>query len=99
MLTIYCLYIFKVILLTVNITNYNRTNMDVHRYETRARNNIHIERVYHSSMAKDPFVSGPKFFNNLPPNIKELKGKCFKKALFYYLVERPLYGIEEFFVN
>lgn len=93
-LTVTALYIYEIILYadTLNLP----TNNDVHSYNTRHASRYVLPQHRTALYEKKPSYIGRKLRNQLPDNIRKLSGNKFKTALHDFLLERPVYTIEEF---
>lgn len=96
MLTIYGLYIFKVIMLIKNNSQKVVIGNTVHSYRTRGMNNYFRSRVNKQFAENDPFKKGVIFYNRLPDHIKNLTDASFKTVLKRYLAAKVLYSLDEF---
>lgn len=69
-------------------------NSQYHTFDTRNRDNIHVDFTSLSLKQNTPDIIGPKFFNKLPNEIKNSKSiKNFKKRLKLYLTPLTIYSI------
>lgn len=96
-LTVICLYIHTVILYTYQ-QPYTRGE-NIHHYNTR-RAKDYLLPIHHSTQySKKPSYMGRKLYNALPESMKNLSSAKLKKQLHDWLLERPLYTLEEFFTT
>uniref|UniRef100_A0A1B6MC12 Reverse transcriptase domain-containing protein n=1 Tax=Graphocephala atropunctata TaxID=36148 RepID=A0A1B6MC12_9HEMI len=92
-LTVYNLYIFETIILTVRL---GLQNVASHNYNTRHR--LKIEKHNLEFFKKKTSYMGSKLLKYIPVEIRNLTDhKKFKKALKAYLISHPVYSIDEFF--
>ncbi|KAG8248436.1 hypothetical protein J6590_108530 [Homalodisca vitripennis] len=98
-LTIYGLYIMDTIL-EVRKANYSLPRLGTfHNYSTRHRNQLAAPQINLQFTRKKPIVAGIRFYNNLPKDILAIDNfQNFKNKLKQYLISRPLYSFDEFFV-
>jgi hypothetical protein len=72
-------------------------NENVHHYNTRSKENIHIPRVKYAIAKRSVNNIGSKFYNALPAELKLCKDvETFKNRLKQSLILSPLYSFEEF---
>lgn len=93
-LTVVGLYIQETILFAIK-TGQTRTG-DRHHYNTRHGANFLFNQHHLSLSEKKPTYRGAMFFNILPDSLKNLPEKIFKTSLKTWLLERPVYTIQEF---
>ena len=63
-------------------SNYFTPNMDIHNYNTRSRNNLHLFRVFTSRGAYCLKFKAIKLWNELPDRLKSItKLATFKKTV------------------
>lgn len=74
-----------------------RTNCDLHNYYTRGRENILINKHFHSFYERSPFYNATKLYNALPPAMKKLGLNIFKKKVKEILKYNVLYDVNDFF--
>lgn len=95
--TVFSLYIFHTI---IHIKTYPINNIrmeNIHNYNTRNKNNFAIESHRTTLFTKQPSYAGKHFYNNIPQNIKNINDfKTFRNTLKEFLLDNPLYSIEEF---
>ena len=96
-LTVFGLYIFELCLYTYKNKQKFIMNSQYHTFDTRNRDNIHVDFTSLSLKQNTPDIIGPKFFNKLPNEIKNSKSiKIFKKRLKLYLTPLTIYSISDF---
>lgn len=70
---------------------------DLHHYNTR-RAKDYILPIHHTTQySRKPSYTGCKLYNALPMSLKNLDLQDLKKKLQDWLLERPLYSVDEFF--
>lgn len=81
-----------------NYTQYE-TNCSYHNYNTRSKDDLHFELKNLSLVQKGVKYAAIKTFNALPNNIKCKRENemLFKCTLKKYLLDHPLYSVDEFF--
>uniref|UniRef100_A0A1B6I332 Uncharacterized protein n=1 Tax=Homalodisca liturata TaxID=320908 RepID=A0A1B6I332_9HEMI len=93
-LTVVGLYIQETILYTIK-SGQARTG-DGHSYNTRHRSNFLLNQHHLSLFERKPSYRGAMFFNIPPESLRRLPEKNFKASLRNWLLERPIYTIQEF---
>lgn len=81
-------FIFKIKngLAPVYLQNKILYNHNIHKYNTRHRDNFHITSVNNTKAQNSVFFRGLKDYNELPENLKSITSlNNFKKALKYYI--------------
>lgn len=96
-LTVYSVYIFQCLLAIRDNFDSYVTNNDVHTHNTRASPDVFIPRCRLSKTLKCFPVSGFKFFNFLPVEIRSLPRPKFATMVKSWLVANPLYHTDEYF--
>jgi len=71
-MTLYSQYIHSIILFIVNNKHLLTPNNEVHKYNTRNKNNLHPASAHLTKFNKGPYISGIKVFNDLPQYLKYL---------------------------
>lgn len=98
-LTFPCVYIYQCLLyIKSNMGNF-MMHCDVHGYSTR--NNMNIVPSFRR-LSKTRDGTGYmciKFFNVLPPYIRELELKCFRKIIKKYLISKAFFSTTEYLQN
>jgi len=89
-------YIFLSHVICNNQNNFYM-GLDVHRLNTRNKNQLHIPTTHLSTFQKGVTYSGIRIFNRLPSNIQHLRneGVCFKNKLRKYPVINLFYSTAE----
>ncbi|KAG8276441.1 hypothetical protein J6590_065181 [Homalodisca vitripennis] len=72
-------------------------NEDIHSYNTRGALNYPLPTHRTTHFSKKPSYLGRKVLNSLPQNLKNLRGNELKRRHQDWLVERPVYTINEFY--
>ena len=70
-----CLYILSVILYLVDNQNNFYTGLNVHRLNTRNKNQLYIPTANFSTLQTGVSYSGIRIFNRLPSNIQHLRNE------------------------
>lgn len=96
-LTLACIYILKLLVyIHHNINNYKK-HTNIHMYPTRNKNNIYVEKFGHTYYKKSPYYAGQKYYNLLPPEIKNSRSvNIFKAKIKKLLLEKCFYSLKEF---
>jgi hypothetical protein len=96
-LTLPCIYIYRLIIYSFNNKNTQQTNADIHSHNTRGKHQLAIQRHRLHLFNKKPSYMSGKLFNKLPNPIKCIDHpKKFKAELFRFLVKKAFYSIEEY---
>jgi hypothetical protein len=92
-------YIFSILLFVLKNKNLFITNYDRHNVQTRHSDNLYLPTSSLTLYQNGVYYTGIKFFNNLPPELKELvqMPKIVKNSLRRYLVLHCFYRLEEFY--
>ena len=69
------------------LRNIMTQNLNIHGHFTRHRNDFATFRSINNTLCNSFIVEGPKLWNALPQNIKNLKYKQFSKKLRLYIIE------------
>uniref|UniRef100_A0A1B6LNL1 Reverse transcriptase domain-containing protein n=2 Tax=Cicadellinae TaxID=33370 RepID=A0A1B6LNL1_9HEMI len=93
-LTAPALYIYEAILHVDQL--HLQTHMDIHNYPTRHASRLTLPQHRTALYEKKPSYIGRKFKNLLPQYLCNLTGNKLKHLLREFLLERPVYTIEEF---
>jgi len=93
-LTVPALYIYEAILHVDQL--HLQTHMEIHNYPTRHASRFALPQHRTALYEKKPSYIGRKFKNHLPDYLRNLTGKKLKNLLQEFLLERPLYTIEEY---
>ena len=95
-LTLCSIYILECLTyVKVNIQQFN-SHSDTHTHLTRKRHDIDQAYVRLTKSMNGVNFYGPKFFNKLPGNVRDLDVKAFKSHLKKFLIGRGYYEISEF---
>lgn len=95
-LTLPCLYILTCLKhIKKNLNRYS-SHSDIHSYNTRHREDLTFD-YKRTGRARDGCnYYAVKFFNVLPPGVKDLSEKCFNEKVKYLLKLNAFYSIEEY---
>jgi hypothetical protein len=98
-MTLYSQYIYSLLLYAINNKYLFSTNNDIHKYQTRSHNNLHLPAVNLTKFNKGVYISGIKIFNHLPQSIKILANneKSFKSTLKTFLYHHSFYSMNEYY--
>lgn len=97
-LTLYGLYIFEMcVYVHINLNNFVQIH-SYHEVNTRQRNKdiLHQPFAKHSLAYRSPNFAGPRFYNKIPNEIKNLPLPRFKKKLKDFLVSKCIYSLNDF---
>lgn len=95
-LTLPCIYIYSCIMYIIDNRSFVATNDSVHNYNTRIKTDIRLDFYKNNSYFKDPIHMGSKFFNILPPHVKNTRGIKFKTSLKSFLIQNCFYSVRDF---
>lgn len=96
-LTVYSLYIFELCVYTYKNKENFLSNSNYHNFNTRNKNNIHLDFTNLTLKKRTPNFLGPNLFNKLPNEIKNSRTiNIFKKQLKTYLAKKTIYSLSEF---
>jgi len=86
-MTLYCQYIYSLLLFTVDNKHLFTVNNEIHKYNTRNNNNLHPALANLTKYNNGPYISGVKVFNHVPQYLKALvhKPKHFRSSLKRFL--------------
>jgi hypothetical protein len=97
LLTMPCLFIFKILLLLKNNFNSFYINQYNHKYPTRFKKDFQYPRHRLLLFEKSPYYMGLKLYNRLPAYLKEINDYVkFKNSLKMYLLSKTYYSLEEY---
>lgn len=96
-LTLPSLYLLENLLYVVGNIDLFATHGDVHTYQTRNKTNLIPARWRLKRCQSGPGYWGIKYFNVLPPNIRELPVIRFKQVLKKILIDNAFYSHDEYF--
>ena len=97
-LTVFDQYIFDCILYIKNNENKLTFRKDIHSYNTRGKNEIHIPQHKLTFYNKKTSFIGTKFINSLPNDLKNERNlNIFKTKLKLFLLSKPSYSLDEFY--
>lgn len=91
-------YIYSMLIFVCKNPSIYQDNSKFHDYNTRNKNNLHIELKRLTLVQKGVYYSSIKLFNVLPPHIKCLHTELpkFKQSLKDYLIEKSFYTVDEY---
>ena len=94
-------YILSLFLFIMNNENLFYVNSEIHSINTRQNFQLHQPQANLTLYQKRAYYSGIKFFNNLPPKIRNLSCdvKRFKLELGKYLHLKSFYTLEEYYTS
>lgn len=95
-LTVTNLYIFDVLMYTLNNFNEYSLISDIHAYNTRNNQNIQIPNVRLKKTQISYKVLGMKIYNKLPKKYYMLPEDVFKERFYKWLLNHPFYSVDEF---
>jgi hypothetical protein len=76
---------------------YTTKNSDLYEYDTRRKENLHVQSCNTLTCEKGVVNMAVKLHNKLPMEIRKVKGeRKFKYRLKRYLLESPYYTLQEF---
>ena len=98
-MTLYSLYIYSLILFVINNGDLFESNVEIHGYNTRIKNNFHPTNLNLTKVKKGPYYSCIKMYNHLPTSIKVHKHNIhkFKIVLKNFFLMHPFYSLEEYY--
>lgn len=94
--TVYSLYIFYCLLEIKNVEPNLIRNQHVHGYLTRNSSNLFINRYRLSKTINCYPVTGIRYFNALPHEVRSLPKTKFAQVVRSWLLDHPLYSLGEF---
>ena len=97
-IALYELYINSLILFVVNNKYLFALNNEIHKYNTRNKNNSHFPSVHLTRVSKGPYITGIKLYNHLPQIIKTLdhNSRKFKTSLERFFHQHPFHSMQEY---
>ena len=95
-LTVASIYISEVITFACTKPASTQRNHSFHDHYTRSTSEFNLPPHKTTRFSKKPSYAGAKLFNQLPNQIKQEVQKNFKLNLKNWLLEDPVYNIEEF---
>ena len=98
-MTLYSLYIYSLLLFTVNNKHLFTANNEIYIYSTRNDNKLNPALTNMTKFNKGPYISGIKVFNHLPQYLKTSihNLKHFRYSLKRFLYHHSFYSMEEYF--
>jgi len=96
---LYSQYIYSIILFTINNKHLFTPNSEIHKYNTRKKNNLHPALTNLTKFNKGPYMSGIKVFNHLPQYLKTLDHNSmqFRSSLKRFLYHYSFYSMKEYY--
>ena len=95
-LTIYSQFVLSSLVYARSNLESCTTRGELHSYNVRTRNDIHIPRYRLSKTKESNPVLAYQFFNRLPREVRELSPGPFKRRIMAWLKERCYYSLGEF---
>jgi hypothetical protein len=96
-MTVPCLYIYETLKGTWDHLNEFNRNLNIHRYDTRLKEDLHIVQHRTSAFGKAHINMGTKLYNKLPTHIKLCSSKkLFLKKARDILLNWAFYSVEEY---
>ena len=78
---------------------YLRRNSDIYAYNTRRKCDFHVPSCNTSLFKMSVMNMGIRLYSKMPTRIKQLDSfRCFKRKLKLFVLDRPFYSLNEFFV-
>jgi hypothetical protein len=95
-LTVICLFIFESLCFFRKYNIYQVKNLNLHDYETRNKNDLHILQCQTSLYKKSAVNMSVRLYNCLPAEIKKLNDyNKFKQTLKLFLLDNTFYSLAE----
>ena len=99
-MTVISLYIYETLMFVKKNLSLFKQDEISHLYETRNKNTFvrpqkHKTKIFEKSVT----YNGIKLYNSLPNTLKELNYPIFKQKIKLFLVNNPLYTMDEFYAN
>jgi hypothetical protein len=98
-MTVPCIYIHSTIMMAVSNGALKTKNIHVHKHNTRAKRNVHVEPSRLVVQSKAPSRAAIKLFNRLPLYIKETEPKELSSILKKFLISKCYYSVKDFMEN
>lgn len=96
-MTAYSIYIQQLLNFVKKHENTFVKSKDVHQHSTRQNSLIYNKCVHLTVSEKDVLYIGPKLYNMLPSNIRQLSFKKFKTTIKKKLLECAFYSLSEYY--
>ena len=92
------LYLYSLILFVINIKHLFELNTDIHKYNTRNKNNLHLSNANLTKVEKGPYIASIRAFNHLLQTVKALDYNLqkFESELKKFFYQHPFYSGEEY---
>jgi hypothetical protein len=96
-LTVTSLYILEVLCYFKKHDIYTTKNSDLYEYDTRRKDDLHVQKCNTLMCRKGVINMGIKLYNNLQLELRKVKGeRKFQHKLKRYLQEHPSYTLHEY---
>lgn len=96
-LTVTSLYILEVLRYFKKYNIYITKNSDIHKYDTRKKEDLHLQSYNTLTYEKGVINMAIKLYNRLPLKLRKVKSDSeFLRRLKRHLLEHPLYNLHEF---
>jgi hypothetical protein len=96
-LTLASLCTFEVLCYFQKYNVYSARNSDLYEYDTRRKDDFHVQNCNTSAFKKSVINMGIKCYNRLPLELSKSNGcKGFKHKLKVFLLDHPFYTMYEF---
>ncbi len=94
-----CMYVFEIVVFTKKILMENKDtftlNSDVHNYNTRQKDNLHVPHSETTLYQKNTLIEGITLYNKLGHDIKDLNTiRTFKSKLKAFLLNNMFYSVK-----
>ena len=98
-LPLYSQYLYALLMFVAKNRELFHANTDVHTFDTRYKNDLHLPTAKLKVFQQGAFYSGIRAYNHLPVNIKDSSGnvKRFKRVLKAFFQTHSFYSLEEYF--
>jgi len=97
--TLYSQYIYSLILFVVNNKYIFATNSEIHKHNTRNKNDLHPSLSNLEKFKKGPCISGIKAYNHHPQYIKtsDHNSSSFRSSLKRFIHQHAFHSVEEYY--
>ena len=94
-----CVYIYVCLSFMWSDIKSTTTNKNLHSYDTRISNKIHVEYLRTRCAALGPKPMSIKLFNALPAELRNIQNiSLFRNRLRSFLMVNMFYSVQEFFL-